>query len=120
MTYAAHEQRLEAAYERLTDLQAQLTNTAQAGRDSIEYAAKVAVLAQQAALASSDFWEALSIVHCDNLAIPGETPNENPDDFADWARRVAHDRSYAPFEGVRRVRTAPVVDLRPFVQIAAE
>lgn len=117
MTYAAHEQRLEAAYERLTDLQAQLTNAAQAGRDSIEYASKVSVLAQQAALASVEFWEALSVVHCDNLSIKDETPNENPDDFAYWAKCVAQSRSYAPFEGVRGpVRS--IVNLRPM--LAAE
>jgi hypothetical protein len=108
MSYAAHEQRLEAASERFSDLIAQLTNAAEAGRDSVEYASKVAVLAQQFALASTDFCEALSIVHCDNLSIHGEIPNENPDDLADWAKRVAHDRTYVPFEGVRSVRRAPV------------
>lgn len=117
MSYTKHSQNLEIAAARFSDLLANLHHAVTTGRDSYESAAKVAVLAHQIARVSSDFYEALSEVHCDNLAIVGETPNENPDDFADWAKRVACDRSYAPFEGVRGVNKIhrPVVDLRPLV-----
>ena len=115
MTYTSNAQRLETASERLIDLVAQMTNAAETGRDSVEYAAKMAALAQDWVKTNVKFTEALSDVHCDNLNIHGETSCENPDDFADWAKRVAHDRTYAPFEGVRGVRRAPVVDLATFV-----
>lgn len=113
MSYQRNAQQLEAASERLIGLISQLTHNVQTGCDGVESAAKVSVLAAQAALASSDFWEALSEVHCDTLNIKGETPCENSDDFADWARRVAHSRSYAPFEGIRSPTLH--VDLRPLM-----
>jgi hypothetical protein len=116
MSYAFHEQKLEDAADRFVGLIVQLRNAAMSGRDSVEYAAKVSALASQFALASTDFCEGFSVVHCDNLDINGETPNENPDDLADWARRVSHTRSYGPFEGIRS--PSRVVDLRPM--LAAE
>lgn len=116
MSYAANAQKLETASERLMELVSQLRDTAQAGQDSIEYASKMKVLGAQAALAETGFWEALSAVHCDNLNIQGETPCENADDFAQWAKCVAHTRSIAPFEGIRS--PAKWVDLRPM--LAAE
>ena len=116
MSYASHEQKLEEAADRFVGLVVQIRNALMAGRDSIEYAAKVSALASQFALASTDLIEAASVVHCDNLNIKGEVPCENSDDFADWCRRVAHSRTYAPFEGIRS--SSRFVDLRPM--LAAE
>jgi len=99
MSYPAHEQTLDAASERLIEHIRHLTRTALAGRDSVAYASKLSVLATQAALSDPDFWEALTVVHCDNLSLRGVTPCENPGDFAVWARQVAHERSIAPFPG---------------------
>ena len=109
-------QKLDISAYRLIQAIADLTKAALAGTDSVEYAAKIKVLAPRAALASTDFFEALSVVHCDNLNIPDETPCENSDDFAEWAGRVAHSRTYAPFEGIRGPTLH--VDLRPV--LAAE
>ena len=120
MSYKANAQKLETASARFTELLERITHTVQTGRDSIESAAKVSVLAQQAALASTDFWEALSTVHCDNLSL-SDTPCENSDDFAVWARDVAHSRSYAPFPNARVIPIT--VEGRPalqFLPIAAE
>lgn len=120
MSYAANASKLETASERLLELIAQITHAVEAGRNSHESASKVAVLAQQTALASTDFWEALSIVHCDTLGLDPRaeewngfrtvcpnSPNDNADDFADWAKTVAHERSYG--------RT---IDLRPMLAAA--
>ena len=117
MTYAKNTQTLEIAAARFSDLLANLHHAVITGRDSVESAAKVAVLSHQLAKVSCDFYEALSVVHCDNLVIADETPNENADDFADWAKRVAHSRTYAPFEGVRgpALHTISAVDLRPIL-----
>jgi hypothetical protein len=113
MSYQANAQKLETSSERLLELVAQITHAVETGRDSHESAAKVSTLGQQLALASSDFFEALTVVHCDNLSL-SDVPNENSDDFADWARRVAHKRSYGPFPSL----TTLSVDLRPM--LAAE
>ncbi len=113
--YRKHSENLEIAAARFSDLLAGLHHAVTTGLDSYESAAKVAVLATQVARVSSDFYEALTVVHCDNLSIEGETPCENSDDFAAWAKLAAHDRSYAPFEGVRSVRTT--IDLQPFVGV---
>lgn len=117
MPYAQNTQSLEIAAARFSDLLTGLHHAVITGRDSYESAAKVAVLAHQIAKVEAEFWEAVSALHCDALEIAGETPCENSDDFADWAKRVAHDRSYAPFEGVRGVTKhhRPVVDLRPLM-----
>jgi len=98
-SYAANTRKLSEAHSRFTELVDQINHAAITGHDNVAYAAKVSVLAQQLALASTDFFESLTVVHCDNLSLR-ETPCENADDFAVWARRVAHERSYAPFPAV--------------------
>ncbi|MCB5173685.1 hypothetical protein [Microvirga lenta] len=96
MSFASNARNLSVAHNRFVELIDQVNHAAITGRDSIASAAEVSVLAQQVALASTNFFERLTEVHCDNLAVR-ETPCENADDFAVWARRVAHERYYAPF-----------------------
>lgn len=107
------------------------------GRDSVEYAAKVGVMARQLCLASHTFYENTSLLHADALGIdPDEevpsqfgrgfyrpnSPSENPDDFAGWATELAKDRSYGPLVPLNawtsdpneehRIAANQVVDLR--------
>lgn len=118
MTTASNDQKLEVAADRLATIVQGLRDAALAGRDSYEYAAKIKVITAQFANASVAFCEAFSTVHHDTLDIVGETPCENPEDLAEWCARIAIDRSFAPYEGVRSVRRTPVVDLRPLMMAA--
>lgn len=120
MSYAANASKLETARERVVELTEQLANAVQTGRNGHDSAAKVAMLAMQRALAERDFNEALSLVHCDSLNLKPDAeewdgfrtirPNylrDNADEFADWAKELAHGLSYA--------RT---IDLRPMLAAA--
>lgn len=102
------QQKLIEMADRLSAMVLGLRDAVLSGRDSYEYASKIKVIACQASLADRDFWEALSQAHYDTLEIADETTCENSCDFADFAHRIAVDRSFAPFEGVRSVRRTPL------------